>query len=693
MRIKIIIILFLNILLSDILVAENYQIDTSSVFKIIAMPNPQISGGNSACTGSNVTYQSNADASVSYKWEVTGGTISGVSNQQNVTVNWSNGTSGTLKLLHIKSSGCNDSTTINVTINQAPNPQITAGSNSVCAENQYSYSGTIEEGVANIWIVTGGTINGANDGSAIEVNWGIGTNGKVKLIQTNSVSGCKDSAELSIMINPLPNPQITNGLSSVCQESQSTYTGTSETSTTNLWKVSGGTIYGPADSNSVNVLWGTGTTGSVKLIQTNTASGCKDSINMNIEIKPVPSKPIISDTTIAYESTVILKPKGTANCTYRWYKSNTDSNPFAVKDSLELKKLKKDTVVFVESFDFSTACFSKEKTKVTITVSPEGALILVMKAKNESICQGDSVFIGLKQEMSGENPPYTYQWSPVSGLSDPKSFETWAKPENSTEYILTVNDKNENSGSANVMVTVFPLPIVTFNCDDKEFCLDEEEFVINGGLPIGGTYSGTGVEDGKFHPISGGIGKHFIIYTFTSGDGCINSATDIFEVFSLPAKPKIQETSKLLYSTYANSYQWYLENEAISDAVKQTYKPEKTGIYKVEITDEHGCSNISDEYYFDITGIDDNDRSAIENIIFPNPVTDFIEISINHTVNRMIDNSKNIRIYNVYGECFSNHTPNPSSTSESGVRIDVSKLASGLYFIRIGDDIFKFVKF
>ncbi|MFH1051475.1 MAG: T9SS type A sorting domain-containing protein [bacterium] len=692
MKQKIIIILFFNFLLSDLLIAENYQMDTSSVFKILAMPNPQISGGgNSACEGSNVTYQSNADASVSYKWEVTGGTINGASNQQNVTVNWGTGSNGTLKLIHLKSSGCNDSTTKNITINPAPNPQITGGSNFVCAESQTTYTGTVEEVATNLWIVSGGTINGSNDGSLIEVNWGTGTNGKVKLIQTNSASGCQDSAEMSIMINPLPKPQISNGLSSVCEESQSSYVGTIDANLTNLWEITGGKIFGPADSSAVNVIWGTGTSGSVKLIQTNSVTGCKDSISMNIEIKPVPSKPIISDTTIAYDGTAVLKPKGPPNCTYRWYKKITDITPFAVKDTLELKKLKKDTILYVESFNLITACFSNEKTKVTITVSPEGALILDMKEKNVSICQGDSVLIGLKKEMTGDNPPYNYHWSPVSGLSNPNFFETWAKPESSTEYILTVKDKNDNSGTSNVMVTVFPLPEVTFNCDDNEFCLDEEEFVINGGTPVGGVYLGVGVEDGIFHPSTAGLGKHEINYIFTSEDGCTKSATDIFEVFPLPEKPKIQETSKLLYSTYASSYQWYLENEAIPDAVKQTYKPDKTGTYKVEISDEHGCSNISDDYYFDITDVKNDVLLNQEIRIYPNPATDYIEITVGAHCNVPLQNE--VHIYNIFGECLLSVWESRSNRDNVSLRIDISEFFDGIYFVRYNNSSSTFVKY
>jgi hypothetical protein len=49
-----------------------------------------------------------------------------------------------------------------------------------------------------------------------------------------------------------------------------------------------------------------------------------------------------------------------------------------------------------------------------------------------------------------------------------------------------------------------------------------------------------------------------------------------------------------------------------------------------------------------------------------------------------------VRIYDVFGQ---NVTPTPAlPASGEGVRIDVSGLASGMYFVRIGDKVSKFVK-
>ncbi|MCO5252475.1 MAG: immunoglobulin domain-containing protein [Candidatus Kapabacteria bacterium] len=82
-------------------------------------------------------------------------------------------------------------------------------------------------------------------------------------------------------------------------------------------------------------------------------------------------------------------------------------------------------------------------------------------------------------------------------------------------------------------------------------------------------------------------------------------------------------------------------------------------------------------------------------LLFPNPATDYIEISytsINPTVNRRVDETAEIKIFNTLGECVMT-TPHPSTGSGSGnLRIDISHLTRGVYFVKIGEDVQIFVK-
>jgi hypothetical protein len=86
--------------------------------------------------------------------------------------------------------------------------------------------------------------------------------------------------------------------------------------------------------------------------------------------------------------------------------------------------------------------------------------------------------------------------------------------------------------------------------------------------------------------------------------------------------------------------------------------------------------------------------------LYPNPATDYIEIATEDVIlngtqwsEESIEGhrSKSIQIYDFLGNVVLTLTPAISLKGE-GVRIDVSGLAKGVYFVRIGGKIYKFVK-
>ncbi len=93
---------------------------------------------------------------------------------------------------------------------------------------------------------------------------------------------------------------------------------------------------------------------------------------------------------------------------------------------------------------------------------------------------------------------------------------------------------------------------------------------------------------------------------------------------------------------------------------------------------------------FEPAGVGENAENS-EISISPNPASNFIEITYSPSNKRGLGGVlEAARIYNVFGEEI-NLTPTLSSRGE-GVRIDVSSLPTGLYFVRVGDKIGKFVK-
>ncbi len=105
----------------------------------------------------------------------------------------------------------------------------------------------------------------------------------------------------------------------------------------------------------------------------------------------------------------------------------------------------------------------------------------------------------------------------------------------------TFSDANGCSNSTSDVVEVFALPVVTFT-GTSAVCINEGvQTGLSGGSPsgAGGVYSGSGVTDDgdgmtfSFNPIAVGAGMHTLTYSYTDGNGCANSDTDIITVYGV----------------------------------------------------------------------------------------------------------------------------------------------------------------
>jgi len=89
----------------------------------------------------------------------------------------------------------------------------------------------------------------------------------------------------------------------------------------------------------------------------------------------------------------------------------------------------------------------------------------------------------------------------------------------------------------------------------------------------------------------------------------------------------------------------------------------------------------------------DKKENIIENLsLSPNPATDFLEISYSPSINRMVNHTVDgITIYDVLGECIK-EIPLNTPFSKGEITLDVSTLSPGVYFVKVGEKVGKFVK-
>ncbi|HEX2617063.1 MAG TPA: T9SS type A sorting domain-containing protein, partial [Flavobacteriales bacterium] len=99
--------------------------------------------------------------------------------------------------------------------------------------------------------------------------------------------------------------------------------------------------------------------------------------------------------------------------------------------------------------------------------------------------------------------------------------------------------------SATVTVTVNDLPVVDAGSYGP-FCSTDAPIALNAGSPAGGSFSGTGVTVGNFDP---SVGTQTIVYSYTDGNSCSNSASTTINV--TPATAWYQDTDGDTYGAGA----------------------------------------------------------------------------------------------------------------------------------------------
>lgn len=677
MKIKVIMVLALLTLSTVIMSATNYQMDTSSVFSIIALPQPQITaGGTSVCAGSSYTYQSNADASVSYKWVVTGGTINGASNQQSVTINWfSNPGAGTLRLVHTKtSSGCSDSTTENITINPLPD-SIVSGNKSVCKNDSETYSvnnvvgntykwyvtgGTLvgmdnssqidvlwdQQGMGSIkiviivnatgcsdsstfgivinpkptpkingaiavlknstetyttttsaneqstWYPTDGTINGPKTGNTVSIVWDSVGIGKLKLVQINSVTGCKDSTEIDVDISDKA-PVIINGQASVCENNEESYSTSSNADLSNLWSVIGGTISGAKNQSTVKILWGKKGTGKVKLTQTTISKGTTDSTELNITINPLPV-PVINGAATLYVNSQINYSSPDNNVTFKWFAENGQIQGSNTGNSVNVTWSNQGTgkVKLIETTN-STGCIDSTTLDITINAAPG-----LNFTGNTTVCETKEESYTSVRTANEKNNWYVTGGTIKSDDTSDVMTVVWGAPGTGTVKLVRQNPSISYQDSVEKTVIINPMPIVTFP-KPGNYCEDAAKIQLTGGDPPGGKYYINGKEETELDPQKLKAGKHNVSYAFTNQKGCTDSVNYEITIFPLPAQPSITEQGDSLLSSSPTGNQWYYQDTLIPGATNQLYVAPKEGIYTSIVTDSNGCSSLaSGQFYY-----------------------------------------------------------------------------------------------
>ncbi len=226
-------------------------------------------------------------------------------------------------------------------------------------------------------------------------------------------------------------------------------------------------------------------------------------------------------------------------------------------------------------------------TTVSITVLPAIPVV----NNNQVICQGDSLLIyGAYQNLAGIyydslqsingcdsvltttlsiNPIFLINQNDSICIGD--SLLIYGTYQNASGlYYDSLQSINGCDSLLSTLLTVNPLPMISIASFNPDTLCDNGGVVaLPIGTPVGGSYAGLGVVGGNFDPTAAGIGSHYVIYTYTDGNFCINDDSTMVTVKLCVGINEIQNNFGILIYPNPNTGQFTIEKPSdLSKEVK-----------------------------------------------------------------------------------------------------------------------------
>ncbi len=457
-------------------ITTTYQVTGSSAtgcsataeVTVTVNPNPTISASvtdATVCNGENTTIS--ASGGDSYLWSNGLGT-----NASNI-VNPS--TTTTYTVTGSSAAGCSNLATVTVNVNALPVITAMASDPTLCNGE----STTINAGGGDTYIWD----NSLGAGVSHTVNPATTTTYEVTGVDGN---GCSNIASVVVVVNDLPSITAGADYPDLCVGESATITG------------NGGVSYewdnglGLGISHLISPL----VTTTYQVTGTD-VNGCQNTASVLVNVFDLPTVVASADhLSVCSGGSVTLTGSGAAS--FIWDQGLGAGSSFTISPSA--------TTTYVVTGSTTSGC--SNSASITITVNPLPSI--TASASDAEICSGNNTTISV----AGGN---TYNWS--NSLGSSSSYIV--TPTASTTYSVTGTDVNGCTGTAEVVVTVNPLPVITAVLDEPVVCEGDSTNLSAGG---GNDYlwdQGLGTE--ALHTVSPSTTTVYAV-TGTDLNGCSNTA-------------------------------------------------------------------------------------------------------------------------------------------------------------------------
>jgi uncharacterized protein (TIGR02145 family) len=533
---------------------------TPTDFTVQVTPSPLVSvsisaSSNNICEGTQVTFTAtpvNGGGSPAFQWKVNGFNVG--PNNSTYAYNPASGDQ-VWCILTSSITGCilnnpatSDTTTMIVNPILPVSVSISASQNPFCEGSLITLTATpTNEGTTPSYQWK---INGGNAGPNNPVYSFVPNNGDVVSCVLNSSIPCPTGNPVTsnaiIMVentNVVVSATISPSANPVCAGTSVTFTATplnGGTIPVYQWKVNGIIVgannpvysYVPVNGDVIIcILTSNAVCASGNPATSNTVTmTVNPNLPVNVSIS-ASANPVCSGTSVTFLASTI---NGGTNPFYQW-KVNGIIVGISTNSYSYVPLTGDHIVCMVTSDAICPAGNPATSNQVTMTVNPNLTVSITIAASANPVCSGLPVSYTAATINGGPTP--FYQWK-VNGANVGTNSPTYAYDPVSGDLVSCILTSNivcpiGNPATSNIItMNVATSPIVTFTlCNDSITTTNAQPFKLKGGIPLGGTYSGSGVSNGIFYPAIAGAGNHQITYTYTNAALC--SATAIVTIVTI----------------------------------------------------------------------------------------------------------------------------------------------------------------
>lgn len=329
--------------------------------------------------------------------------------------------------------------------------------------------------------------------------------------------------------------------------------------------------------------------------------------------------------------------------TWVWYTGSCGAVPIGVGDSLKVTPTS-STTYYVRAVG---TCGNTSCQQTTVNVSPGSIEPASVIASKNNFCPGDSTTLTLSGGSLGTGSAWYWYENQCGGTIIGTGTSIVVQPTNTTNYYVRA-EGGSCGNTACIGLSVNILEAYAYFVPFDTLCGIGSPFQLNGGLPPGGTYSGTGVTGSVFNPIIAGVGTHTVNYTIIAPNGCVAQTSSNLTInqSNITANFSVEEkicseggvSIEVNVSGGTGTYNYYWSNGEATQEINYV----QPGTYQVSVVDGAGCAaTISN---IEVT----TDLGCLELTNAFTPNGDGVNDSWN--VNLSVYTSPNLQIFSKWGQ-------------------------------------------